>query len=100
MSKRLIGCGVIALGVCAAAGSAQAKLVRYEIDGKRYSYSTNNIQQTREARRRIEAANAAAAAKTRAEAELAVNPIARLFGSRAQREAAEAQARLQQSVST
>ena len=99
MSKKLIGCGVVALAICVSAGSAQAKLIRYEIDGKRYSYSTNNIQQTREARRRIEAANAAAAARTRAEAERATNPIVRIFGSRTQREAAEAQARLQQTVS-
>ena len=100
MSKKLIGCGVVAFAICvAAAGSAQAKLIRYEIDGKRYSYSTNNIQQTREARRRIEAANAAAAASTRAEAERAANPLARIFGSRAQREAIEARSRLQQTVS-
>jgi hypothetical protein len=98
MSRKLIGRGVVALALCVAAGSAQAKLIRYEIDGKRYSYSTNNIQQTREARRRIDAANAAAAAKTRADAELAANPISRIFGSRTQREAAEAQARLQQTI--
>ena len=98
MSKKLIGYGVVALAICATAGSAQAKLVRYEIDGKRYSYSTNNIQQTREARQRIEAANAASAAKARAEAERAANPIVRIFGSRAQQEAAETRARLEQSV--
>lgn len=74
--------------------------MRYEIDGQRYSYSTNNIQQVKEARQRIEAANAAAAAKARAEAERAANPFARIFGSQAQREAAEAQARLSQSATT
>jgi hypothetical protein len=99
MSKKLIGCGFVAFAICVAAGSAQAKLIRYEIDGKRYSYSTNNIQQTREARQRIEAANAAAAARARAEAERASNPLARIFGSRAQREAADAQTRLKQAVS-
>ena len=100
MSRKLIGCGVVAFAICVAAGSAQAKLIRYEIDGKRYSYSTNNIQQTREARQRIEAANAAAAARARAEAERAANPLARIFGSPAQRQAAEARSRLDQAVSS
>jgi hypothetical protein len=80
------------------ASEAEAKLVRYEINGQIYSYSTNNHQQTREARRRIAAAKAAEAVKQKAAAELAANPLARLFGSPTQREAAEAQARLQQSV--
>jgi hypothetical protein len=98
MGKKLVGFGVFALAMSAAAGTTQAKLVRYEIDGQRYSYSTNNIQQTREARRRIEAANAASAAKAQAEAERASNPIVKLFGSRAQREAAAAQARLEETL--
>jgi len=100
MSRKLVGCGFAALVACAAAGSAQAKLIRYEVDGKRYSYSTNNIQQTREARRRIEAANAANAARERAEAERAANPIVKIFGSQTQRQAAEAQARLQQTLAS
>jgi hypothetical protein len=100
MSRKLVGCGVAAFVACAAAGSAQAKLIRYEIDGKRYSYSTNNIQQTREARRRIEAANAASAARARAETERTANPIVKMFGSQTQREAAEAQARLQQTLAS
>ena len=43
-------------------GGAQAKMVRYEINGQRYSYNTNNREQVEEARRRLAAANAAYAA--------------------------------------
>ena len=100
MSKKTALLGLIGVSFCVAAGSAQAKLIRYEINGQSYSYSTNNRQQTKEARERIAAAAAAEAAKTRAEAEAATNPLAKLFGSKAQREAAEAQARLQQRAST
>jgi hypothetical protein len=42
--------GVLAVALGATLGSAEAKLVRYEINGQRYSYSTNNRQQVREAR--------------------------------------------------
>jgi hypothetical protein len=98
MSKQLVGFGILGFAVCVTAGSAEAKLVRYEIDGKRYSYSTNNHQQVREARQRIEAANAAKAAKARADAEVAENPFVRIFGSPTQRQAAEAQARIGQSA--
>jgi serine phosphatase RsbU (regulator of sigma subunit) len=100
MSRKLIGCGVVGLAFCVAAGGAQAKLIRYEIDGKRYSYSSNNIQQTREARRRIEAASAATAAEARAEAERTGNPLVKIFGSRAQREAAAARTRLQETMAS
>ncbi len=75
---------------------AEAKKVTYEINGKRYSYSTNNNAQTAQARRRIEAARIAEAAKAKAEAEKSKNPLAAAFGSPAQKEAAEAQSRLQQ----
>ena len=98
MSKKFVGFGVVALVLGVTGDGAEAKLVRYEIDGKRYSYSTNNRQQTREAQERINAANSARDAKARAEAELAANPIARIFGSQVQREAAEAQARIQQAA--
>jgi hypothetical protein len=69
-------------------GTAEAKLVRYEINGQRYSYSTNNRQQVRAARQRIQAAQQAAA-------ERAANPLVRLFGSPTQTNAPEAQARAQ-----
>jgi hypothetical protein len=84
-------------------GTAEAKLVRYEINGQRYAFSTNNRQQVREARQRIQAAQEAAAtaqeaatATAQAAAERAANPLVRLFGSPTQTNAAEAQARAQQ----
>jgi len=79
---------------------AQAKMVRYKINGQRYSYDTNNRQQVEEARWRIAAANAAYAAWVKAEAERASNPLATLLGSPTQREAADAQARLKQVISS
>src|SRR5215207_2021829 len=81
--------GVLAVALGATLGSAEAKLVRYEINGQRYSYSTNNRQQVREARHRIQAAQQAAA-------ERAANPLVRLFGSPTHSNATEAQARAQQ----
>ncbi len=96
MRQTIVLLGVACTIVCTSAVGAEAKLIRYEVNGQQYSYSTNNRQQTREARQRIEAAKAAEAAKARADAEAAANPLARLFGSPAQREAAEAQGRLQQ----
>jgi hypothetical protein len=88
-----------AVALAAMIGGAQAKMVRYEINGQVYWYSTNNRQQTEEARQRISAANAAAAAKSKADAELAANPLAGIFGSETQRQAKDAQARFEQAVS-
>ena len=45
--------GVLAVALGATLGSAEAKLVRYEINGQRYSYSTNNRQQVRAARQPV-----------------------------------------------
>src|SRR4051794_33454833 len=81
-------------------GGAQAKLVRYEINGQRYSYNTNIREQVEEARRRLAAANAAYAARLKAEGERASNPLAAVLGSSTQREAAEARARLNQVMSS
>ena len=81
-------------------GGAQAKMVRYEINGQRYSYNTNNREQAEEARRRIAAANAAYAAWLKAQAERASNPLARVLGSPTQREATAAQARLRHVLSS
>ena len=76
------GLGFFAGGLASLAmlGGAQAKMVRYEINGQRYSYNTNNREQVEEARRRIAAANAAYAAWLKAEAERASNPLARVLG--------------------
>ena len=70
------GVGFFAGGLASLAmlGGAQAKMVRYEINGQRYSYDTNNRQQVEEARRRIPAANAAYAARLKADAERGSNP--------------------------
>ena len=96
------GLGFFAGGLASLAmlGGAQAKMVRYEINGQRYSYNTNNREQVEEARRRIAAANAAYAAWLKAQAERASNPLARVLGSPTQREATAAQARLRHVLSS
>jgi type IV secretory pathway VirB10-like protein len=91
-----LGASVVALG--AFLGGVEAKTVFYEINGQRYSYDTNNRQQTATARKRIEAAKTAEAATAQAAAERASNPLVALFGSQTQREAEAAQAQLQQIV--
>src|SRR5215213_4928759 len=98
MTKGLItlGASVVALG--ALLGGVEAKIVFYEINGQRYSYDTNNRQQTATARKRIEAAKSAEAATAQAAAERASNPLVAIFGSQTQREAAAAQAQLQQVI--
>jgi hypothetical protein len=98
MTKGLItlGASVVALG--ALLGGVEAKTVFYEINGQRYSYDTNNRQQTATARKRIEAAKSAEAATAQAAAERASNPLVAIFGSQTQREAAAAQAQLQQII--
>jgi NADH dehydrogenase/NADH:ubiquinone oxidoreductase subunit G len=98
MTKGLItlGASVVALG--ALLGGVEAKTVFYEINGQRYSYDTNNRQQTATARKRIEAAKSAEAATAQAAAERASNPLVAIFGSQTQREAEAAQAQLQQIV--
>ena len=98
MSKVLttLGASVVALG--ALLGAVEAKTVFYEINGQRYSYDTNNRQQTAAARTRIEAAKTAEAAKAQAAAERASNPLVAIFGSQTQRGAEAAQAQLQQII--
>jgi hypothetical protein len=93
----LVGVAALVLGIMP--GRVEARVVRYEINGKVYSYETTDRQQVERARQRIEAANAADAAKARADAELVSNPLLKIVGSPAQREAAAAQARLQQLMS-
>src|SRR5215207_5933078 len=100
MRKSLAFFAAGGLASSALLGAAQAKMVRYEINGQRYSYHTNNRQQVEEARRRIAAANAADAARVKAEAERASNPLATVLGTPTQREAAEALARLKQVMSS
>jgi hypothetical protein len=80
-------------------GSVEAKTVFYEINGQRYSYDTSNRKQAAAARKQIEAAKVAEAAQAKAAAERASNPLVALFGSQAQREAAEALAQLEKILS-
>ncbi|MCB8819880.1 prolipoprotein diacylglyceryl transferase [Microvirga rosea] len=77
-------------------GGAEARKVSYEINGKRYTYESTDPQQVESARKRIDAANAADAAKAKAEAEKASMPAVSVFGSQAQTEAAKAKAHLDQ----
>ncbi|MGO4523477.1 hypothetical protein AB4097_01295 [Microvirga sp. 2MCAF35] len=99
MNKTLIllGASIVTLGTMS--GGAEARLIRYEINGKHYSYSTNNRAQTAEAKKRIAAARAAEAAKAKAEAERAKNPLVAAFGSTTQKEATEAHKRLEKILS-
>lgn len=99
MRSGLLLAGALGFALAVPMGRAEAKKVYYEINGQRYSYSTNNIAETEQARERIAAAKAAAAARAKAEAELASNPLMRVFGSRTQTEAAEAEARVRQLIS-
>jgi hypothetical protein len=92
----ILGASALALGVMAE--RAEAKKVFYEINGKRYSYETSDPEQIATARKRIDAANAADAARAKAEAERTTNPLASVFGSPAQQEAIEAKARLDQLI--
>ena len=96
MKKGSVFSGGLAVALWATLGTAEAKLVRYEINGQRYSYSTNNRQQVHEARQRIQATQQAAAVTAQADAARAANPLVRLFGSPTQTNAAQAQARAQQ----
>ena len=77
MGRAFICLGALTAALLAAAPEARAKMVYYEINGQRYSYSTNNRAQVKEARQRIDAANAAEAAKAKAQAERSANPLAR-----------------------
>ena len=94
--RTTFGGSVVALG--ALLGAVEAKTVFYEINGQRYSYDTNNRQQTAAARTRIEAAKTAEAAKAQAAAERSSNPLVAIFGSQTQRGAEAAQAQLQQII--
>jgi hypothetical protein len=98
MTKGLMMLGALVVALGALLGGVEAKTVFYEINGQRYSYDTNNRQQTATARKRIEAAKSAEAATAQAAAERASNPLVAIFGSQTQREAEAAQAQLQQVI--
>jgi hypothetical protein len=54
-------------------------MVSYEIDGQRYSYSTRNRAQVKEARERMAAARSSSSTRAQNEAERVANPLARIF---------------------
>ena len=99
MNKTLIllGASIVTHGMMFS--GAEARLIRYEINGKQYSYSTNNRAQTAEAKKRIAAAKAAEAAKAKADAEKSKYPLTAAFGSQVQKDAKEADERLQKVLS-
>jgi hypothetical protein len=99
MGRGFICLGASMMALLATAYEARAKMVYYEINGQRYSYSTNNRAQVKEARQRIDAANAAEAAKAKAQAERSANPLVAVFGSKLQSDAKEAEARALQALS-
>ncbi|MBF9232222.1 hypothetical protein [Microvirga alba] len=96
MNKILILCGATAIALGVASESAEAKKVFYDINGERFSYESNDPQQAESARKRIDAANAAYATRTKADTERAATPLVGIFGSHAQSEAAQAQEQLEQ----
>jgi hypothetical protein len=98
MGRMFTALGASVVVPAALASGVEAKTVFYEINGQRYSYDTNNRQQAAAARQQIEAAKAVEAAQAKAAAERASNPLVTIFGSQAQREAAEAQAQLEKVI--
>jgi hypothetical protein len=99
MKKMVVVLGVSMVAFGGLSSGAQARKVYYEINGQRYSYSTNNAAQTAEAKKRIEAAKAADSAKAKAEAEKSQSPLKAVFGSPTQREANKAQKKLEELMS-
>jgi hypothetical protein len=77
---------------------AHARARTFEVGGDQFSYETTRPQQVAAARQLIAAANAADAAKAKAKAELSANPLAKLLGTQAQKQAVEAQAMLDQAI--
>ena len=49
MMRKSLGFFAAGLASLAMLGGAEAKMVRYEINGQRYSYNTNNREQVEEA---------------------------------------------------
>jgi hypothetical protein len=98
MRKLIAIAGTTALVFGGLIDFVDARTRSFEIGGRQFSYETTNPQQITAARKLIEAANAADAAKAKADRELAANPLAKLLGTQAQKEAAEAQAHLVKTI--
>ena len=86
---------VFALTFAAIAIPAKAKIIQDQINGQVYSYSSQSRAQIEAARLRINAANRANELRERARAERESNFFVRLFGSRTQTAAAQAETELQ-----
>src|SRR3954451_24464797 len=71
MTRTMTGLLGAALWLGALIGDAQAKVVSYTVDGRRYAYDTRDPEQAEAAQRLIEAARAAQPAKARPAAERA-----------------------------
>ena len=91
---RVLGASLVAVAL--SVGVAEAKTVRYEINGQRYSYDSEDREQVALARQRINAANAEAVARAKAEAERAANPLVRVLGSTTQAQAKAAEGQLKE----
>jgi hypothetical protein len=99
MNKTFAVLAFSAAALVVGAKGAEARKLSYEVNGQRYSYDSRDPKQVAAARKLIEAANTADAAKSKAESEKADNPLVGVFGSKAQREAEDAQAQLRQAAS-
>ena len=95
---RLLGAAF--LSVLLPLSAAEAKRIRYDIDGKTYSYDGNDREQAALAQQRISAAKVADEARARASAERRASPWARLLGSPIQTEADRAEAELKRMLET
>ncbi len=98
MNRISVALGASAFALAVTASVAMARTVSYEVNGKRYTYESTDRAQVAAARALIAAANAADAAKAKAEAERNGNPLVRVVGSPAQKEASDADERVQKLV--
>ena len=79
-------------------GSASAVTKSYEVGGRLYKYDSRDPLQVRAAQKLTDAANSADAARARAEAERASNPLVRLLGSKVQTDAIQLQKHLERAI--
>jgi hypothetical protein len=95
MNKGLAALGLSAIAWGMMLAPVSARIIRYEINGKYYTYDSTRPEQIAVARKVIEAANAADQAQAIANAERESNPLTTIFGSKAQQAAAQAKAHLE-----
>jgi hypothetical protein len=95
---RLLGAAFLSVFLLLSA--AEAKRIRYDIDGQTYSYDSSDREQASIAQHRIAAAKTADEARARARAERGASLWVRLFGSPIQTEADRAEAELKRMLAT